>query len=798
MPVVASKYAGSLYATNRGIIETPVIFQPVRLFYATGKGRNADLLHAIDQQLGAWQKDPDSVYFDILNHWQTRSVIAQIPPFVWWAAAAVIALLAVAVASTTWLRQQVARKTEALRDSEQQLATILDSVDGLIYIKDASYRYAYANRALHAFFSRKTSSIIGKQDTELFSPPVAMELRQNDMRTIAEGERVVAEETVPDQNGDMVTVLSTKIPLCRDDGTVYGLCGISIDISERRAAEESTRVASFVFQSAEGMFIAGPDKLLQRVNDAFCVMTGYAPSELIGATLPWFALGRDEADARDTMWDTAEHEEKWKGEIWTRRKNGESYPARLTITAVRDEHGQITHYVGTQGDITEQVSAQDEIAKLAYFDVLTGLPNRRLLLDRLLHCLSLHDRSGQMAALLFLDLDNFKDLNDLHGHQTGDQLLIQVGQRIRTCMRAGDTVSRLGGDEFVILLEDIGKTEEEAAGHAGAIGRKIIAAIAEPFVLGPTTHYTTCSIGAALRTSATIGIDEMMKRGDMAMYGAKKSGRNTMCFFDPGMASGVSYRLSLEAELRESLKTSGFHLHYQPQVDANGHVTGAEALLRWNSKKHGFVGPAVFIPVAETSGLIVQLGSWVLRTACEQLARWASQPATSALTIAVNVSARQFRENGFVPHVVDIIHETGIAPERLKLELTETVLIENIDDTIDKMQRLKSIGVSFSLDDFGTGYSSLSYLKQLPLDQLKIDRSFVRDILSNPDDASIARSIVVLSQSLGLSIIAEGVETQEQRAFLAEIGCMYYQGYLFGRPMAASEFEQLFYNRPST
>lgn len=495
------------------------------------------------------------------------------------------------------------------------------------------------------------------------------------------------------------------------------------------------------------------------------------------------------------MWNTAEHEEKWKGEIWTRRKNGESYPARLTITAVRDEHGRITHYVGTQGDITEQVSAQDEIAKLAYFDVLTGLPNRRLLLDRLRHCLSLHDRSGQMAALLFLDLDNFKDLNDLHGHQTGDQLLVQVGQRIRTCTRAGDTVSRLGGDEFVILLENIGKTEGEAVAHASAIGWKIIAAIAEPFALGSTTHHTTCSVGAALRTDHTIEIDEMIKRGDMAMYGAKKGGRNTMCFFDPGMASGVSYRLALEAELRESLKTSGFYLHYQPQVDANGYITGAEALLRWNSEKHGFVGPAVFIPVAETSGLIVQLGSLVLRTACAQLAHWASQPAMGALTVAVNVSARQFRENSFVQHVVDIIQETGIAPDRLKLELTETMLIENVDDTIDKMQRLQSIGISFSLDDFGTGYSSLSYLKQLPLDQLKIDRSFVRDILSNANDASIARSIVALSQSLGLSIIAEGVETQEQRAFLAEIGCTCYQGYLFGKPMNASDFEHFFRER---
>lgn len=791
--VVASKFAGALLAPERGLVETPIMFQPARLFYASGHARHPDLLAAIDRRLGAWQQDPESRYFEILEHWQRRSMLAQVPAYVWWAAALLALMLGAAIAAAAWLRRQVARKTAALRESEQRLATILDSVDGLIYIKDTSYRYAYANRALQALVAGKidrSDTIIGKRDADLFAPPVAETLHRSDVRAISGGERVVAEETVPDQNGRQITVLSTKIPLCRDDGSVYGLCGISIDISERRAAEEFTRVAASVFRSAEGMFIAGPDRKIQRVNEAFCAMTGYSAAELAGSTIPGFALDNGGGDARELMWEAAEQEGKWQGEIWTHRKDGSAYPARLTVTTVRDEHGSISHYVGTQGDITEQKLAQDEIAKLAYFDALTGLPNRRLLLERLAHCLALNQRSGQMAALLFLDLDNFKDLNDLHGHQVGDQLLKQVGERIGACTRESDTVARLGGDEFVILLEAAGKTEQEASAHTSTIAWKIIAAIGAPFVIGATTHHTTASLGAALRVDDTVDIDEMMKRADMAMYGAKKDGRNTVRFFHPGMASDVSYRLALEEELRVSLATSGFSLHYQAQVDAGGHISGAEALLRWDNAKHGFVGPAVFVPIAEASGLIVPLGRWVLRTACMQLAHWASVPGMEHLSMAVNVSVRQFRERNFVQDVVDTVRETGIAPASLKLELTETVLIDDIDDTIEKMRQLKDIGVNFSLDDFGTGYSSLSYLKRLPIDQLKIDRSFVRDILTNANDASIARSIVALSQALGLAIIAEGVETREQRDFLAEMGCECYQGYLFGRPVDAGGFEK--------
>ncbi len=787
--VVASHYVGALHANSRGIVETPIMFQPARLFYAAGKGRNGDLLAALDRSLGAWQADPASVYFDILERWRSRGIWAQVPRYVWWGAGSVLALLAMSLITSAWLKRQNLRKTGALRETEQRLETILDSVDSLIYIKDAAGRYTYANQALYTFLGRSGEGVVGHRDGELFDAAVADEIRRNDMRTMTGRRRVVTEVTVPDAHGRQITVLSTKIPLYREDGSVHGLCGISIDISERRATEEANRVAATVFQSAEGMFIAGPDHRVLRVNEAYCAMTGYAAAEMAGRLLPVFSLSPGGGDASAMMWEAVSASGKWQGEIWTSRIDGGMYPARLTVTAVCDPSGHITHYVGTQGDITAQKLAQDEIEKLAYFDPLTGLANRRLLFERLRHCLPLHERAGQVAALLFLDLDNFKDLNDVRGHVAGDRLLLLVGERISACTRTGDTVARIGGDEFVILLENIGSDQSEAVHHAATAGWKIIAAMREPFDIGGIDHHATCSVGAALSTDGTV--ETLMKRGDMAMYRAKHEGKNTLRFFDPVMEAEVTGRLAMEVELRESLRTSSFALHYQPQVDSTGRITGAEALLRWNNAAGEPVSPVEFVPVAEASGLIVPLGQWALRTACTQLARWSRLPGLGRMTIAVNVSVRQFRQPGFANEVLEIVDDCGIDPMLLKLELTESVMIDDVDDTIDKMLKLKKRGIGFALDDFGTGYSSLSYLKRLPLDQLKIDRSFVRDILENPNDVSIARSIVALSQSLGLGIIAEGVETQAQHAFLAEIGCGCCQGYLFGRPMEAAALEQM-------
>ncbi len=440
-------------------------------------------------------------------------------------------------------------------------------------------------------------------------------------------------------------------------------------------------------------------------------------------------------------------------------------------------------------DITERKLAEHKIRSLAYYDMLTGLPNRRLLLDRLQHALTANLHSAREGALLLIDLDNFKTLNDTHGHGVGDQLLCAVSARIVACVREVDTVARLGGDEFIVMLVDLADNEAEAALQAEMVGEKIRVALCEGFTLDHQQYHGTPSIGITLFAGQRHPIDELMKRADTAMYQAKGAGRNIVRFFDPAMQASVAARVALESDLRSAIDERQFLLHYQAQIGADGRVTGVEALVRWRHPVRGLVSPAEFIPLAEGSGLILPLGHWVLQTACAQLATWARRPDTAALSMAVNVSARQFGQPDFVEQVLAVLAHSGARPERLKLELTEGLLLENAEAVIATMSALKARGVGFSLDDFGTGYSSLSYLKRLPLDQLKIDQSFVRDVLVNPNDAAIARTIVTLGKSLGMAVIAEGVETAAQRDFLADAGCYAYQGYFFSRPLAPDQFE---------
>jgi diguanylate cyclase (GGDEF)-like protein len=399
-------------------------------------------------------------------------------------------------------------------------------------------------------------------------------------------------------------------------------------------------------------------------------------------------------------------------------------------------------------------------------------------------------RSQRKGSLLFIDLDNFKAINDSRGHNIGDELLQQVAQRLTNCVRTGDTVARLGGDEFVVLLGDLSEIAEEAAGQTEAIGEKILDVLNQPYQLGETNHYNTPSIGVTLFGDYGQGADELLKQADLAMYQAKASGRNALRFFDPAMQAAVTARINLEADLRAAVRDSHFLLHYQAQMSIDNRLTGAEALVRWQQPGRELIAPASFIPLAEETGLIFPLGHWVLTMACMQLALWGTQTARAHLNLAVNVSARQFRQKDFVDQVLAVLDTTGANPQRLKLELTESLLVHDVDDTISKMTALKARGVGFSLDDFGTGYSSLAYLKRLPLDQLKIDQSFVRDVMIDPNDAAIARTIMVLAQSLGLGVIAEGVETKAQRDFLADVGCDTYQGFYLSRPLPIDGFER--------
>jgi len=470
----------------------------------------------------------------------------------------------------------------------------------------------------------------------------------------------------------------------------------------------------------------------------------------------------------------------------------------LSVARKEVAPGAAPRFVTVLRDITGHKKARRDVRRLAFYDPLTELPNRRLLQDRLEHALTSAARSQHQGALLLIDLDNFKALNDTLGHDKGDLLLQQVARRLSASVRDCDTVARLGGDEFVVLVDDLGPSLPEAVANATAVAQKIVKLLSQPYDIAGREHRSSTSVGVSLFGAHSGTMEETLKRSDVALYQAKAAGRNTLRFFDPAMQAAVEARAALEVDLRQALAQGALELHYQPQVGPADEVVGAEALLRWNHPQRGAVSPGEFIPVAEQSGLIQELGLWVLQTACAQLRRWADDAVSSGLTLAVNVSVHQFRQTDFVACVLGALDAAGADPRRLKLEITESMLAQDLEDIIDKMVALKAQGVGFALDDFGTGYSSLSYLKRLPLDQLKIDQSFVRDVLTDPNDAAIARTIVALGQSLGLSVIAEGVETWGQRAFLASHGCTHCQGYLISRPLPADRFEAYLHASPNT
>ncbi len=576
-----------------------------------------------------------------------------------------------------------------------------------------------------------------------------------------------------------------------EQGQTVNAIGLMVDITERKRAEAELRIAAVAFQSREGMMLTDAEGIILRVNYAFTQMTGYSAEEAVGQTPRLLQSGRHDDAYYNKMWEIIKRTGKWQGEVWDKRKNGDVYPKWLSISAVKDENGLVSHYVGSHSDNSEHAYIAEKINDLAYFDQLTNLPNRVLLQDRLKQFMAASSRSGCYGGLMFIDLDHFKTLNETQGHQRGDLLLKQVALRLSECVREGDTVARLGGDEFMVHLAGLTSNEAEAATHIETVAVNILASLNQCYQLDDIDYHGTASIGITMFTSDKVQLDDLMIQVDLAMYKAKEAGRNAWRFFDPLMESAMRERAVLEGYLRRALAEQQFLLHYQAQVVGDNRIIGAEVLVRWQHPVLGMVSPADFIPLAEETGLILPLGLWVLETACTQLASWASQPEMADLKLAVNVSGYQLGQADFVNQVLAVLENTGANPERLSLELTESLLLNNLHEIIEKMFVLKSKGVSFSLDDFGTGYSSLSYLKRLPLDQLKIDQSFVRDILVDPNDAAISRTIVALGYGLSLGVIAEGVESEAQKLFLAKLGCHVYQGYFFSRPLPLDEFETL-------
>ncbi|MDD5249366.1 MAG: EAL domain-containing protein [Rhodocyclaceae bacterium] len=591
----------------------------------------------------------------------------------------------------------------------------------------------------------------------------------------AMGKRGGGAFTLRDQT--LLTLFANQASIAIDNASLFQKMA-----AERKRLETTLRTAS------DGIHILDGDGLLIEANDAFLRMLGFDKT----------AIGR----LHDSDWEVEDKLEivrerssaliatQGTAVFETRHKRSDGKIIDVEISACGIEIDRQRFLYGASRDISERKAAAEEIQELAFYDPLTRLPNRRLLLDRLQQALVSSARGERGGALLFIDLDNFKTLNDTLGHDIGDLLLQQVAQRLVTCVREGDTVARLGGDEFIVMLEGLSENPQQAASQAELVGEKIRATLNHSYLLAGRHHRSTQSIGVTLFGGERATVEDLLKRADLAMYQAKAAGRATLRFFDPKMQAAVTARAALEIDLHQGLLHGQFLIYYQAQVDGRGRVTGAEALVRWQHPRRGLVSPADFIPLAEETGLILAIGQRVLETACAQLVAWAARRETAHLTVAVNVSARQFRHADFVDQVLAVLDYSGASPERLKLELTESLLLEDVDDVIAKMAALKAKGVEFSLDDFGTGYSSLSYLKRLPLYQLKIDQSFVRDILTDPNDAAIARTIVALAQSMGLGVIAEGVETEKQREFLARIGCHACQGYLFSRPVPLPEFER--------
>lgn len=553
----------------------------------------------------------------------------------------------------------------------------------------------------------------------------------------------------------------------------------------RSEEREQLRLAGHVFNfSGEAITIADGNNALVDVNTAFIKLSGYTKAEVIGRKPALLASSRNSPEHQRELAQRVARDGYWQGEQWQTRKDGSIYPTFMTVSVMRDRVGDIEYYLTSMVDISQFKESERRIAHLAHHDALTGLPNRLHLQRYLEQSILIARRGAEQLAVMFLDLDRFKNVNDTLGHAIGDALLVEVAGRLQSCIRDYDVVARLGGDEFVVILRG-----PDILSDAIVVAKKLNRSLNQPFLLGSTTLRSSASIGIALYPDHADNMDELMRNADTSMYFAKADGGNAFRFFLPAMNVGAHERLHLEGQLYEAIERQEFELHFQVQVNAQGRAVGAEALLRWRHPQRGYVAPGAFIPLAEESGLIMLMGNWVLEHACAQLKRWESHPRACRLVLAVNVSARQFRQPDFVEQVTAIVQRHGIVAGRLKLEITESLTLKNVDEVIDIIKRLRTLGIGFALDDFGTGYSCLQYLKRLPVQQLKIDRSFVTDLVHDSSDQAIVRTIIAMARNLDLQIIAEGVETAEQRQILASFGCDYYQGYLYGRPLDISAFE---------
>ncbi len=686
------------------------------------------------------------------------------------------------------LAREVDRRTEELRVSEFNFRSFFELASvGVAQVEALSGRFVQINR--------KYCDLVGYSEEEMramtfrdITHPEDLDIDRQQRRDLIAGE--IAEFTVEKRylrkDGAVVWVILTVSPLWRTGDTPDCTLAVVRDITVRKRAEEELVFASKVFDnSIEGIVVTDREGTILQVNPAFTQITGYTAAEAVGQNPRLLKSDRHPQEFYQTMWAQLLAEGRWSGEIWNRRKHGEIYPEWLTINAVRNPSGRITNYVSIFHDITELKRQQEALEHQAQHDALTGLPNRVLFNDRLEMALARMRRAKNRLALLFLDLDHFKNINDGFGHTAGDNLLVALAARLKAQLRAGDTLARQGGDEFLVLLPEI-----DSVTDASLIADRLLQTLHAPFHHGEIEYFVTASVGVTIAPDDGTSADVLIKNADMAMYRAKDLGRNSYQLFTQELDVQVHRRLFLAAKLRKAIENEEFELHYQPQVDgATGRIVGAEALVRWRQGED-LIPPNEFIPLAEESGLILPLGEWVLLTAARQVKAW--QDAGYSLDVSVNVSSRQFASQDLPQLLRDVLATTGLRPGQVYIELTESILMNDISRAQRILEELRPLGGRFYLDDFGTGYSSLSYLKRLPLDGLKIDRVFIRDLDTDPDSRAIAQAIVSLAEALNLAVVAEGVETREQLAILRQMRPgMIIQGYLASKPVPTDRFFHL-------
>lgn len=677
----------------------------------------------------------------------------------------------------------------ALAGSEARLRAITHALPDLALLLDEDGTHLEVVSQDERLLVTESSKLIGRRIHELMPTELADKLLATIRRALQATHVENVEYDLRTLSGPRTFEGRCKALDTKLNGK-QGVLFMARDISERCAAEQERRIAAIAFESQQGMMITDAAGVIVKVNRAFSTITGYDETEVIGRHTRMLGSGRHNPAFYRDMWDSLLRTGSWQGEVWNRRKNGEIYPQALAINAVRTEDGTSTHYVAALSDISLRKSTEEEIRTLAFFDHLTQLPNRRLLLDRLGQALALSAQQGGVGALMFIDLDDFRNINDLLGHHNGDVLLQQAARRLGVIadeIGANATVARFGGDEFVILVDALALDHQEAYASASDIGERVLAALRAPYLLEGHTRRSSASIGVALFPARNGNVEELMKQADLAMNEAKHRGKGKLRFYDPIMQETVTARLRLEDDIRTGTEAGEFTLLYQPQFGPGGEMVGVEALVRWQHPLRGFIAPDQFIHVAERAGLMPALGLMVLNRACEQLAAWALDPVTAELTVAVNISAQQLYNDEFVDQVLDALRRSGAPARHLTLELTESLLLDDMEEAIDRMGRLRTHGIRFSIDDFGTGYSSLAYLQRLPIDQLKIDRSFVQDLPHSASSLAIVKAIIALAQALDLKVIAEGVEFEAQHDTLRTNACHHFQGFLFARPMAVEK-----------